>query len=239
MNPLVITVNVKSTVYCDFQLRWYPWDDPHCFLNLKVTNVPSFGLLVDGTSTVTMRPELLEEYEVVECRLQETPHPTNNLTLLVHLTRRYQYHLWTTFLPTSLLAAIGYGTLLLPLEAFAERGSMSLTTLLMFIALYTETNSSLPSTAYLKHIDVWFVFSLIFLTLVINVHLMTFLADSESAGQSVRPTPSRHLTHVSAPPFAKRVRDRMAVPKRILRMSTVLFALVFIIFTLVYFLAIV
>ena len=67
-----------------------------------------------------------------------------------------------------------YGTLLLPVESNNERGTMSLTTLLVFISLYTETNNSLPSTSYLKYIDVWFVFSITFLSVIIIVHLATF-----------------------------------------------------------------
>lgn len=76
---------------------------------------------------------------------------------------------------------VRYGTLLLPVESFNERGTMSLTTLLVFISLYTETSNSLPSTAYLKYIDVWFVFSITYLSIIIIVHLATFPPRSPSA----------------------------------------------------------
>ncbi|KAG0726035.1 hypothetical protein GWK47_037392 [Chionoecetes opilio] len=62
----------------------------------------------------------------------------------------------------------------LPLESSNERGTMSLTTLLVFISLYTESSNSLPTTAYLKYIDVWFVFSITYLSVIIIVHLATF-----------------------------------------------------------------
>lgn len=131
-----------------------------------------------------------------------------------------------------------YGTLLLPLESFAERGSMSLTTLLMFIALYTETSSSLPSTAYLKHIDVWFVFGLIYLFLIITIHLATFLTDSQSAGQAVGSSRSGRVAWPTKSFTTEKVKDKAVVPKWILRASMMVFALVLIIFSLVYFLSI-
>ncbi|KAK3883367.1 hypothetical protein Pcinc_012305 [Petrolisthes cinctipes] len=70
-------------------------------------------------------------------------------------------------------AIIQYGTLLLPLDNFNERGTMSLTTLLVFISLYAQTTASLPRTAYMKRIDLWYVFCIAFLTLVIFTNLAT------------------------------------------------------------------
>lgn len=35
-NPLLETKTIKTTVTCDFKLRWYPWDDQLCFLTLVV-----------------------------------------------------------------------------------------------------------------------------------------------------------------------------------------------------------
>lgn len=49
---------------------------------------------------------------------------------------------------------------------------MGLTTLLVFISLYTDVSSSLPNTSYLKLIDVWFVFNILFLSLIIGTHLL-------------------------------------------------------------------
>ncbi|KAG7165169.1 putative Gaba-gated chloride channel-like [Homarus americanus] len=125
-NPLVLTANLKSTVYCDFQLRWYPWDEQHCYVLFKAQ----------------------EDYAVIECSLRKKPHPTKYLTLVLHLSRRYAR---TYGLPTSLPSPPCPGK-----------------------------SSSLPSTHYIKHIDVWFVFSLTYLSLIIIVHLATFPSNSRS-----------------------------------------------------------
>ncbi|KAK3892732.1 hypothetical protein Pcinc_003422 [Petrolisthes cinctipes] len=174
VNPLVQTLTVSSTINCHFQLHWYPWDTQNCHIDIKVANVGEDGLLVNKSSRVSECPKMLEEYYVEECRLKHPDSRTNMLSVQLKLKRRYEHHFFTKFLPTSLLLILGYGTLLLPIEYYNERGTMSLTTLLVFISLYTETSGSLPSTAYLKLIDVWFVFSITFLTLIICVHLATF-----------------------------------------------------------------
>lgn len=48
---------------------------------------------------------------------------------------------------------------------------MSLTSLLALIALYSESLAALPSTSYLKHVDIWFIFSIAFLAAIVVVHV--------------------------------------------------------------------
>ncbi|KAK8402088.1 hypothetical protein O3P69_001288 [Scylla paramamosain] len=196
-NPLKEVIDLRSTVYCKYTLLWYPWDVQRCSVRLKVTNVRESGLLLNESSGVLNCPTLLEEYKVESCTLGKEEAPTNTITVYLQLSRRYEYHLFTTFLPTSLLLILGYGTLLLPVESINERGTMSLTTLLVFISLYTETNNSLPSTSYLKYIDVWFVFSITYLSVIIIVHLASFshapIMACELTGFGLTETPNLEL----------------------------------------------
>ncbi|XP_063614918.1 gamma-aminobutyric acid receptor subunit pi-like [Penaeus indicus] len=184
-NPLVLEMSLISTVNCNFQLHLYPWDEQECEVKIMVTNVLPDGVNVSRDSQLVHCPTILDQYHVRDCSLRE-----GTLTLSLRLSRRYEYHLWTTYLPTYLLQLLGYWSLYLPVDKFNERGTMSLTTLLVLISLYTETSSSLPSTAYLKHIDIWFVFNICFLTLIIGIHLATCSSISEGTGsdhQSINP----------------------------------------------------
>lgn len=128
---------------------------------------------------------------------------------------------------------------------FNERGAMSLTTMLVFMSLYTETSSSLPSTAYLKHIDVWFVFNLTFLTLIILVHLATCRGPEEGQGPS---SPDRSRVFIprgssgkgggEAAGHARETRGVLPDPRAVLRGGRVVFAALFLGFTAVYFILI-
>lgn len=58
---------------------------------------------------------------------------------------------------------------------------MSLTTLLVLIALYSDSVTSLPRTSYLKALDIWFMFSIAFLTAIIAAHLVTNRVNTKMA----------------------------------------------------------
>ncbi|CAL4080963.1 unnamed protein product, partial [Meganyctiphanes norvegica] len=67
----------------------------------------------------------------------------------------------------------GYGTFAISAEDFQDRATISLTTLLVHMSLYSDVLATLPQTTYLKSIDVWFIFSIFFLSSIIAVHLIT------------------------------------------------------------------
>lgn len=95
----------QQTVQC----REKEWQGglPDPILLFQVTNVREGGLLLNESSRVFDYPELLEEYTVKSCTLEKEKAPTNTITVHLHLSRRYEYHLFTTFLPTSLLLILG------------------------------------------------------------------------------------------------------------------------------------
>ncbi|KAK3894787.1 hypothetical protein Pcinc_001509 [Petrolisthes cinctipes] len=133
-----------------------------------------------------------EEYQVTKCFLCLSPGGFN---LTLGLERRSEYHVWATYLPTALLLDIGYGTLFLPVESFPERGGMSLTTLLVLISLYTETASTLPKTPYLKLINIWFVFNIVYLSLIITTHLVACRTPSHPTHQHRKVPLLMHYFH--------------------------------------------
>ncbi|XP_042882576.1 gamma-aminobutyric acid receptor subunit beta-like, partial [Penaeus japonicus] len=153
-NPLLVTEALQARSQCGYQLHDYPNDEQQCDVLIIMNNIRSDALDITHSSRVSSCPTKVQQYEVVKCDLEYQPS-TNNFTLHLELKRLRIYHIWTTYLPSVLLLGLGYGTLFLPTEFFSERGTMSLTTLLVFISLYTETSSTLPSTSYLKRIDLW------------------------------------------------------------------------------------
>ena len=77
------------------------------FDSIQVNNVRETGLLLNESSGILDYPVLLNEYKVEACTLEKTEEPTNTITVHLMLSRRYEYHLFTTFLPTSLLLILG------------------------------------------------------------------------------------------------------------------------------------
>ncbi|XP_042870897.1 acetylcholine-gated ion channel acc-4-like [Penaeus japonicus] len=101
---------------------------------------------------------------------------------------------------------------------------MSLTTLLVLVSLYSDTATSLPKTSYLKLIDVWFIFSISFLSAVIAFHLATNRAEASPGAKTVAP--------VGAPPVAGTAKWRTS--EHVFRMARVVYALVFFLFHIGY-----
>ncbi|KAK3877443.1 hypothetical protein Pcinc_017844 [Petrolisthes cinctipes] len=139
-----------------------------------ILNVRQDGLKWELPSSSEVKcPVFHEEFWVKDCRFLLPDNFSSRFFVQLTFRRKNAYHIWATYLPCILLLGIGYGTLLLPLDNFNERGTMSLTTLLVFISLNAQTTASLPRTAYLKRIDLWYVFCIAFLTLVIFTNLAT------------------------------------------------------------------
>lgn len=101
---------------------------------------------------------------------------------------------------------------------------MGLTTLLVFISLYTDISSSLPSTAHLKLIDVWFVYNILFLSVIIGTHLLA-CGSIQEAGTRLWVLPEKRKGVV-----ATNAREEL-----ILKVARVTFGLVTFLFLIGYF----
>ncbi|XP_047496585.1 uncharacterized protein LOC125044171 [Penaeus chinensis] len=70
-----------------------------------------------------------------------------------------------------MLLTIGYATLFVKFEILQVRLVVSLTTLLVLYTLFNNTSDTLPTTAYVKMVDLWFFFSIFVLFFIIILHV--------------------------------------------------------------------
>lgn len=127
-------------------------------------------MVLESASSGRPIDKLPSEYVMSNSRVYKR---RGSITYDFWMTRNFQYPLFSIYFPTTLMHFISYGTLWIPVMDFPDRGTMSLTTLLVLIALYSDVLSQLPVTSYLKFLDVWFIFSITFISLIIFVHLFT------------------------------------------------------------------
>ncbi|MPC44567.1 Ligand-gated ion channel 50 [Portunus trituberculatus] len=172
-NSLRKTVQLQPVVRCNFNLLLFPWDVQVCSFNIIVVNIHAQGMRFNRSSRAVYKDGLvLEEYLLNNMTLVPG-EDGNTASITLVLERRYQKYLWDTFLPSASLLIIGYGTLFLPAESFSDRGTMSLTSLLVLVALYTDSLDTLPTIPYNTLMDIWYIFSIAFLGLIIATHLCT------------------------------------------------------------------
>ncbi|XP_066974286.1 glycine receptor subunit alpha-3-like [Macrobrachium rosenbergii] len=176
---LKVQLRFQTSVYCRFNLRYFPFDEQTCSLAIEISNVEGNNIRYNGSS----RAEYGEDVTLTNYLLSEVHLDVSNNTSVcrtdITLYQMADYYIWAIYLPTLLMGFIGYCTLFLPAESFPERGGISLTTLLVLISLYSESSSNFPKTTYLKLIEVWFVFLIVFLSCIITLHLATCNASRD------------------------------------------------------------
>lgn len=63
-NPLVLRQELSISFQCQFDLRWFPFDNQRCSLNLRLNEVESKLVHTVASEPQYLGPEKLPEYEV-------------------------------------------------------------------------------------------------------------------------------------------------------------------------------
>ncbi|CAL4139665.1 unnamed protein product, partial [Meganyctiphanes norvegica] len=161
---------------CQFDLAEYPFDSQLCILSLVLQGVTKDYVSLQkeqGSDGVKFQgPTRLLEYEFQNLTLEENLS-FNNYSLVkinMHLKNLYVYYIVNTYIPTFLLVSIAALTFFFPIEDFNDRIMVSLTTLMVEAAFFTQVSIGIPTTSYLKLIDIWFVFCIVIVFTMMLVH---------------------------------------------------------------------
>ena len=92
----------------------------------------------------------------LEYRNQE--HPEEGIQMKLVLKRRIINELLTSYLPSVLLIFISYSTTFFRPFYFEASVTVNLTTMLVMTTIFIAVMDKLPSTAYIKMIDIWLIF---------------------------------------------------------------------------------
>ena len=90
------------------------------------------------------------------------------------MTRLYANQITVTFVPTLVLWLFGYSTLFIDPngDGFSDRFIGAGTALLVIVTLLNAINADLPKTSYMKYIDLWFMWHVISVFLMIAYHII-------------------------------------------------------------------
>ena len=81
------------------------------------------------------------------------------ITMVIVFRRRIMNAILTIYLPTILVLCIVYATNFFKEFFFEAIVTVNLTALLVLTTLFISVSSALPSTAYVKMVDVWLIFA--------------------------------------------------------------------------------
>ncbi|XP_047490876.1 gamma-aminobutyric acid receptor subunit delta-like [Penaeus chinensis] len=157
---------------CSFELYSYPFDVQVCGIDLMLPADYEGYVEFSQQKGEVVYPgkKELALFTVKSIRFAKNLEK-NQLRCEFELHRRQGVILLTTFLPSVLLLSVSWATLFVKLKDLNVRAIMSLTTLLVLYTLFAQLSSSLPSTAAIKLIDIWFFFIIFLLFSNIMVHI--------------------------------------------------------------------
>uniref|UniRef100_A0A0P4WKC2 Neurotransmitter-gated ion-channel transmembrane domain-containing protein n=1 Tax=Scylla olivacea TaxID=85551 RepID=A0A0P4WKC2_SCYOL len=115
-----------------------------------------------------------------------------------------------------------------------DRIMVSLTSLLVLTGLMTQTSQSIPKTAYLKLIDVWYI-ALIFMDFMIIVVLAVIENLRQYSSSREVKVMRVHNKHEQKTPFVWLPQPGPGVERKVNMISIVVFPLACIIFIIIYF----
>ncbi|XP_042204255.1 uncharacterized protein LOC121853920 [Homarus americanus] len=239
-NWVMLVHQYTVTAMCQFQLQAYPFDTQMCSLMFSVPDqsVGNILLLQEGVSFSGVRRLL--EYQLVNETLAIYDQESSALQLRLVFKNQYGYYIGNAVIPSLLMAFICYLTFYFDMEDFSDRIMVSLTSLLVLASLFTQTSQSIPKTAYLKLIDIWYVtlittdfFIIVILVIIENQRMREKTqGDSITAGSrnltKVIPAESRTLptgSNVMINTFTPQ-KQRTSTAKRLNRASQVMFPVV-------------
>ena len=84
--------------------------------------------------------------------------PGDGVKMEVVFKRRLTNEILTTYLPSILLILITYATTFFKPFFFEAALTVNLTTMLVMTTLFISVMEKLPSTAYVKMVDIWLIF---------------------------------------------------------------------------------
>ncbi|XP_042203727.1 uncharacterized protein LOC121853570 [Homarus americanus] len=180
-NPLTQTRQYTGKFICAFELYAYPFDVQLCSINIRLPQAYEDYVQFSDTqrSVLYAGPKELSSYIIYNVRLGEVKDG-GWLTVEFELHRRQGVIVLATFLPSVLLLLVSWATLFIKLEALNVRAIMSLTTLLVLYTLFSNTSRTLPATATIKLIDVWFLFIIVLLFINIMIHIFITLTTDDT-----------------------------------------------------------
>ena len=127
-------------------------------------------LLVNGHAN--LGPTELTQYFIRNTRLFKMKLSTNEnaIVMEVVLGRRLLGNFLTIFIPTFLLNVIGHSTNFFKSFFFEAVVTVNLTVLLVLVTMFISVSNSLPTTSYVKMVDLWLIFTLLLPFVEVLIH---------------------------------------------------------------------
>ena len=159
-NPLVMTQVYTKKFHCQYEFHLYPFDTQTCTIrmdasadDLNIVKLVPYKLTMNESLDLTLFKIKSRSLECIDATRED-----EGICMKMDLKRKVMNELLTTFLPSILLMLITFATTFFKPFWFEAALSVNLTTMLMMTTISIGKMQTLPTTAYIRMIDVWLVF---------------------------------------------------------------------------------
>ena len=187
-NVLEMQQRYRIAYICTFSLQKFPFDEQNCNLSMSMRlEKNSTMIFTKNNNGASYRgPKIVTEFKIGLV----TTHVGIDWNRIwfkynIKMTRLYMNQIINTIFPTCLLWVLAYSTLFINVQNFNNRFMGSVTFLLVLAALLGSINNSLPKTSYFKYIDLWFLWYITNIFLIIISHIILDGLNDEDNGKMV------------------------------------------------------
>ena len=184
-NPLMMKQVYTHQFQCKYDLERYPFDTQHCTIEMVLGNYDvKMVRLVPSNFSMNEHIELAL-FTITSWNLEyRSPFESQDgLIFRIVLKRKVVNSLLTTYLPSILLILITFATTYFKSIFFEAALTANLTIMLVTTTIFIGSMQMLPTTAYIKMVDIWLVFcQLVPFTEVILLTAMEYHREDVSDG---------------------------------------------------------
>ena len=184
-NHVVYSEILDETLYCDFQLHYYPFDTQVCSVVLRVPlqKIPVIDLepgMCEAKEEIS-----LSQYFVLDMNTRVSYRHNYTIECEITLKRNPSFHIVSTYLPTLILMVTALATLFVDEAHFEATIIVAMTSMLVMFTLHQNVQSHVPYTAYLKLVDYWLIYGTILPFIVFIVEIAWELGVGDKKNQNM------------------------------------------------------
>jgi hypothetical protein len=141
---------------CSFNMQWFPFDTQSCTMEFKPegNSASTIKLLVDSLNYEG--PKDLTQY-FIRSKNMILRANDESIVVTVRLGRRLIGTILTVFLPTIVMVIMSQATNYFKPFFFESVITVNLTIILVLATMFLAISQSLPTTSYVKMLDLWFI----------------------------------------------------------------------------------
>ena len=160
-NPLKLVRVYAIDFLCEYDMRWYPFDVQTCHIDFELKgNLGDFIDILPDTLDY-LGPKELTQYFIINNIISSVEANTKKgVKVSLTLGRKLLGTILTSYIPTILLIIISHNANYFKPFFFEAAITVNVTTMLVLTTLFISVSGSLPTTSYIKMIDIWMIFSL-------------------------------------------------------------------------------